>query len=328
MRQLIETFPDQVHRACLNAEAASLLNSSTPIQNVVICGLGGSGIGGKIASQLIQDEASVPVLACNDYALPGFVNEHTLVLISSYSGNTEETVSAMNEALKKKCLIACVTSGGEVSRLAEAHGLNCIEVPGGFPPRSQFGYSLVSVMRYLVHYNIVSAAWWEQMKGVSTFLQSHQHGIVEKAEALAGALIGKTPVLYAESRLEGVIIRWRQQINENSKMLCWHHVYPEMNHNEIIGWEGGANNLAVVVLRSGDDHPRSMIRMDITRHLFEQQGAAVHSVEDRGAGRLQRTMYFVHFGDWLSLLLAEKQGVDPVSITSIDFLKNELAKLA
>jgi glucose/mannose-6-phosphate isomerase len=101
-----------------------------------------------------------------------------------------------------------------------------------------------------------------------------------------------------------------------------------MNHNEIIGWEGGANNLAVVVLRSGDDHPRSMIRMDITRHLFEQQGAAVHSVEDRGAGRLQRTMYFVHFGDWLSLLLAEKQGVDPVSITSIDFLKNELAKLA
>lgn len=326
MRQLIEDFPSQLDKAYSNADNTSLVFTGEQFTNLIICGLGGSGIGGKIAAQLIQDEAKVPVFICNDYTLPGFVGTKSLVIISSYSGNTEETVSAMEQAIKAKAVVASITSGGAVLLLSEQHGLNCIEIPGGQPPRSQFGYSIVSLFRLLVHYQIISNDWWEQVSGLGTFLQSVHSTVVSRATSIADAIGNKIPAIYAEVRLEGVITRWRQQINENSKMLCWHHVYPEMNHNEIVGWEGGSSDIIVLMLKSGDDHPRSAMRMNITKQLYEKKGATVVEIEDRGNNRLQRVMFFVTLGDWVSLLLAEKHGVDPVSIVSIDFLKNELSK--
>lgn len=328
MRQLIEDFPAQLDHAFSNADNTSLVYPGETFSNLVICGLGGSGIGGKIAAQLVQDEAHIPIFICNDYSLPGFVGKSTLVIVSSYSGNTEETVSAMEQALKAGATVATITSGGAVLRLSEQNGLNCIEIPGGHPPRSQFGYSIVSLFRLLIHYKVISPNWWDQLRGLGTFLQSVQSTLINRATSITSEIGQKIPAIYAEIRLEGVITRWRQQINENSKMLCWHHVYPEMNHNEIVGWEGGSSNIVVLMLKSGDDHPRSSMRMNITKQLYEKKGAKVVEIEDRGNNRLQRVMYFVSLGDWVSLLLAEKQGIDPVSIVAIDFLKNELSKHA
>lgn len=326
MRELIAGFADQIDDAVSIAGAAHLRPNANGIQEVVVTGLGGSGIGGRIVAQLLQDSAGVPILVNNDYLLPAFVSERTLVVVSSYSGNTEETVAAMKEALKRGARIACVTSGGEVERIAVECGLDRIVVPGGQPPRSQFGYSAIALLRTLDAYGVAKGCF-EQTRGLAGFIRSHSTDNELKAAQIADHMDGRIPIIYAESRNEGIAIRWRQQINENSKQLCWHHVYPEMNHNELVGWEGGDARFVVLMLRTEDDHPRSVARMNITEPLMSAKGAEVINIIARGSNRIERSFDLIHLGDWLSLILAEKNNIDPVSIEAIDYLKNALSAL-
>lgn len=327
MRTLIENFPAQLEAAFTNAQNAPLKGSTQAFSSVVVTGLGGSGIGGKIIAQLVQDEASVPIIINNDYLLPAFASASTLVVVSSYSGNTEETLSAMHDALKRGCTVACISSGGHITDLARKNRLDVLEVPGGQPPRSQFGYSAVSLMKVLEKYGIVGSSAFATLESLPRFLKSNQVDTIARASHLANALAERTPIIYSEARNEGVAIRWRQQINENSKKLCWHHVYPEMNHNELVGWEGGNAHFTVLMLRSSDDHPRSVARMNITEPLFIQKGAAVENIIALGKNRTERVFDLIHLGDWLSLLMAENEGIDPVSIHAIDYLKNALSAL-
>lgn len=327
MRTLIENFPEQLEAAFTNAQHAVLKGATQHFSSVIVTGLGGSGIGGKIIAQLVQDEVAVPIIINNDYLLPAFASASTLVVVSSYSGNTEETVSAMRDALARGCTVACISSGGLITELAREKGLDVLEIPGGQPPRSQFGYSAVSLMKVLESYGIVSAAAFAALENLPRFLRTNKADTIARASHLAHVLASRTAIIYAENRNEGVAIRWRQQINENSKKLCWHHVYPEMNHNELVGWEGGNASFAVLMLRSTDDHPRSVARMNITEPLFLQKGAAVENIIALGKNRTERVFDLIHLGDWLSLLLAENAGVDPVSIDAIDYLKNALTAL-
>ncbi|WP_306641302.1 bifunctional phosphoglucose/phosphomannose isomerase [Sanyastnella coralliicola] len=327
MRQLIADFPQQLDLAWKNADLTTFQTEGKEISNLVISGLGGSGIGGKIISQLIQDSAKVPVIINNDYTLPAFVDTKTLVVISSYSGNTEETVSAMNLALDKGAQVSCITSGGQVHDMAKQHGLNAIVVPGGQPPRSQFGYSAISLIRTLVAYEIIDASVFASAERLGGFLRDSQEQIINRASKLADFIQGHIPIIYSETKNEGVAIRWRQQINENSKLLCWHHVYPEMNHNELVGWESGDDRFCVLMLRSADDHPRSVHRMNITAEIIRSKGAKVEDIQAEGSTRLEQIFDLIHLGDWLSLIVAENNDVDPVIITNIDFLKNELSKI-
>lgn len=326
MRVLIESFPNQLDLAWKNAESTIFKGPSSTIQNVVITGLGGSGIGGKIMSQLILERANVPVVVNNDYRLPGFVNKATLVIISSYSGNTEETVSAMKEAIVKGAMVACISSGGEVTALAEDHGYDLVRIPGGNPPRSQFGYSSISLARVLEAYGIAPEGFFSRFEGMGTFLKVANEAIQKEAQRLTDEVLGKRIILYSEVNNEGIAIRWRQQLNENSKLLCWHHVYPEMNHNELVGWETGDSSYAAILLRSEDDFSRSAKRMDITKEIYKSKGATVLEVHAKGTTKEQRAFYLINLGDWVSLLHAEAENTDPVIITNIDFLKNELSK--
>lgn len=326
MRELINAFPEQLDAAWTNAHSTNIKGTSNTIHNVVISGLGGSGIGGKIMSQLIQGTATVPVLVNNDYDLPAFVGETTLVVISSYSGNTEETVSAMKQALAKGAIVACISSGGEVTTLAAANDLDMIRIPGGNPPRSQFGYSSISLARILEAYGIAPDGFFARFENMGSFLRNNKEGILNEAEVLTSTLNGKRIILYSELNNEGVAIRWRQQLNENSKLLCWHHVYPEMNHNELVGWESGNGDFIAVMLRTADDNPRSAKRMDITKEIYTSKGAQVLEVNAIGTTKEERAYHLINLGDWLSLRLAEVNNVDPVIITSIDYLKNELSK--
>lgn len=326
MRELINAFPEQLDAAWKNAHSTTIKGTSNPIHNVVISGLGGSGIGGKIMSQLIQGSARVPVFVNNDYALPAFVSATTLVIISSYSGNTEETVSAMKQALDKGAMIACISSGGEVTDLATSNELDIIRIPGGNPPRSQFGYSSISLARMLEAYGIAPKGFFARFEHMGTFLRSNKEDILKEAENMTAQLNGKRIILYSELNNEGVAIRWRQQLNENSKLLCWHHVYPEMNHNELVGWESGNADYVAVMLRTSDDNPRSAKRMDITKEIYASKGAEIIEVNAHGATKEERAFQLINLGDWLSLRLAEVNDVDPVIITSIDYLKNELSK--
>lgn len=327
MRELIESFPAQVEHAWQNAAATVFKGDTSNIQNVIVTGLGGSGIGGKIIAQIIEGEARVPIVVNNDYLLPAFAGSNTLVVVSSYSGNTEETLSAMKDALTRGCRVVCISSGGQITALALSEQLDLVVIPGGEPPRSQFGYSAISLMRVFAAYGIASDERFEAMKSLGTFLKKHASASAERAARMAKVIGDKSCVIYAENRNEGVATRWRQQLNENSKRLCWHHVYPEMNHNELVGWESGDERIAVLLLRSDDDHPRSVARMNITEEIFLKRGAHVENVIALGKSRIERVFDLIHLGDHLSLVLAENDGIDPVSIESIDYLKDALSRI-
>lgn len=326
MRELIATFHQQLDDAHRIAAAAQLKGTSTELRAVVVTGLGGSGIGGKIIAQIVQDECTVPVVVNNDYLLPHFAGADTLVVVSSYSGNTEETVSAMRDALTRGCQVVCISSGGTVTALAHEHELDLIAIPGGQPPRSQFGYSAISLLRVFDAYGIARDCFAPTAK-LGAFIRAVSAQSEERAKVLAKNIGDRTPVIYAEARNEGVAIRWRQQLNENAKRLCWHHVYPEMNHNELVGWEGGNASIAVLMLRSDDDHPRSVARMNISETLFLRKGAHLENIIAQGESRLERVFDLIHLGDWLSLVMAERDSIDPVSIDAIDYLKEALSKL-
>lgn len=327
MKKLVEAFPSHLQEALTIGRSAQLTKPNHTIENIVISGLGGSGIGGKIVSQLVSEKVTVPILCTNDYVLPEFVNNKTLVIISSYSGDTEETVAAMHEAISRGAEIACVTSGGKIGALAKEKGYNHIIIPGGNPPRSMFGYSSVQLFFVLRAYGFIDSYFEKEIENSIQLLQTDISNIRETSSSIAKKIVDRIPVLYSEAMSEGVAIRWRQQINENSKMLCWHHVFPEMNHNELVGWTGGDNRVAVIILRNADDHKRSQLRMELCKKLMGEKCDTILEAWSKGSSRIERAMYLIHLGDWISIDLAELKNEDAVAIPAIIFLKNELSKV-
>ncbi|MDZ4822897.1 MAG: bifunctional phosphoglucose/phosphomannose isomerase [Flavobacteriales bacterium] len=327
MKKLVEEFPQHLREALQIGHKASFKKSDKKFQNVVISGLGGSGIGGKIVSQIVADDCKIPILCTNDYVLPEFVDKNTLVIISSYSGDTEETVTTMHEAMNRGAEIACVTSGGKIGKMAVEKGLNTIIIPGGNPPRSMLGYSLTQLFYVLHYYELIGRAFESQINSAIALLEAERENIISEAKVIAEKIASRIPILYSEAGYEGLAIRWRQQINENSKMLCWHHVFPEMNHNELVGWTGGDNRFAVIILRNADDHKRSQLRMDICKKLMSEKCDTVLEVWSKGNSKLERTLYLNHLGDHLSIVLAEMGNEDATAIPAIIFLKNELSKV-
>ncbi len=326
MKTLIEGFDKQLREAISIANEAKLKTGNCDIKNVVITGLGGSGIGGRIVSDIISSEVKIPIAINNDYGLPNFVGQNTLVIVSSYSGNTEETISSMKLAIEKGCEVACITSGGQVKELSEEHGLNHILVPGGNPPRACLGYSLVQQFRLLQHYGIVETDYISSMNAAIDLIVSENDSIKEMAMKLATSAHNKTAILYSQAGYEGAIIRLRQQLNENSKVLCWHHVLPEMNHNELVGWGGGKDEYEVFLFRTEDDHKRTAIRMDLCTEIMSKK-ANVNTIWAKGNNKLERHVYLINLGDWMSWYLSDLNKVDAVEIDVINYLKGELSKL-
>jgi glucose/mannose-6-phosphate isomerase len=327
MKELVEVFTRQLGEALEIGAKASLTPTKNRILNVVITGLGGSGIGGKIVAQLVADECPVPIITNNTYDLPAFVNENTLVIASSFSGNTEETLFALEAAEAKGAQIAIISSGGKIVELAKAKGYNYIVLPQGDSPRAMLTYSMVQQFVLLHHYGLIASFYIGQLRQAITLLDNEIDAIKKDAQAIAKALVNKTAVLYAEAKMEGVITRFRQQLNENSKVLCWHHVLPEMNHNELVGWAGGKDEYAVVMFRNSIDFDRTQVRMDITKSVVSKYTSTYIEVFSKGQSAIENALYFILLGDWVSIYLAELKQVDPTEVKVISYLKGELSKL-
>jgi glucose/mannose-6-phosphate isomerase len=325
MKALVQNFTNQLRESKLIADKA-IVSDPKNIRSVLITGLGGSGIGGTIVSELIADTCTVPILVNKDYFLPAFVNESTLVIVSSYSGNTEETLNAMQEAIAKKAQVVAITSGGKVLQLAKQHQFDFIEIPGGNPPRACIGYSLTQLIKVLVAKNLASPELLSDLESGITLLDQESTAIKADAQKVAQKLLNKIPVIYSLGTCEGTVVRFRQQINENSKMLCWHHTLPEMNHNELVGWTTRNESLAVVTFHTSFDYERTKKRYEVCRPLFEQYANSVTDITAKGQSRLEQFLYLIHIGDWISCYLADLRGVDPVEVNVIDHLKGELAK--
>lgn len=326
MRSLVEGFSRQLQEALTIAESATLTKKHN-IQNIVITGLGGSGISGTILSELIQYECSIPVIVNKDYFLPEFINAQSLIIISSYSGSTEETLSAMQQAIDKKAQVICVTSGGKIKEIAATHHYDTITIPGGHPPRSCIGYSLVQLFKIIQFNGFVKTDLLQQVKDSIALLDIEEEFIKNEAKTIAKQLLGKIPVMYSLGSCEGTVVRFRQQINENSKMLCWHHTFPEMNHNELVGWTEKNENLAVITFHTSFDYERTVKRYEICKPLFKKYSSSVSDIYAKGTSKLEQYFYLIHIGDWISVDLADLKNIDATEVDVITNLKNELSKI-
>ena len=327
MRRLVKQFTSQLTEALEIGEKANLSPSKNPIKNIVITGLGGSGIGGKIATQIIADQLKIPAVINNDYTMPKFVGENTLVIVSSFSGNTEETLEALKVAQESKAEIACITNGGKLAEIAKENNYNLLILPKAFSPRAMLTYSVIQQLFLFNHYGFINKDYIKETKETVTLLNNEVEDIISTAKKTAVALQNKTFVTYSESSLEGVIIRFKQQINENSKALGWAHVFPEMNHNELVGWAGGKEEYAVIIFRSSYEHPRTAVRINICKDIVKKHTSTVIEFNAKGDSLLAQSFYHVLLGDWISVYLAELYKVDDVEVEVINYLKAELAKI-
>ena len=327
MRRLVKEFTSQLTEALEIGKNTNLKAPKNTINNIIITGLGGSGIGGKIATQLVADQLKVPAVINNDYSLPKFVNENTLVIVSSFSGNTEETLEALQSAQKANAEIACITAGGKLAQIANDNNYNLLVLPTAFSPRAMLTYSVIQQLFLFHHYGFINNEFIDDTRETVKLLDNEVDDIMAVAKQTANALFEKTTVAYSEASMEGVITRFRKQINENSKSLAWEHVFPEMNHNELVGWAGGKDEYAVLIFRSSFEHSRSSVRINISKDIFRKYTSTVLEFNAKGDTLLAQSFYHILLGDWISVYLAELNKVDDVEVKVIDFLKAELAKI-
>jgi glucose/mannose-6-phosphate isomerase len=327
MKKLIEEFAGQIERGLEIYKASSIQAVWGKFTNVVISGLGGSGIGGTIIRDLSAGFSNIPVLVNKEYGIPAFVGPTTLFIASSYSGDTEETLAAVEKAIEKKAHIICITSGGKLSSIAREHGLDLIMIPGGSPPRANLGYSLTQLIGIFSSAGFLPPAYFNDLAGCIGFLKTKESEIITKAKQITSEVLGKRIIIYSDASNEGVAVRFRQQLNENSKELCGHHVVPEMNHNELVGWTARTDTEAVIFIRNTTDHPRNQYRFEINKGIVSGYCPTVIEIWGEGNNPVERTMYTIHLVDWISYFLAESKGVDIMDIKVIDYLKTKLSEI-
>lgn len=335
MYDRIRLFPDQVEEAVRIGHATRLPRRLRPVTSIVLSGMGGSAIGGDLLRTYLRDDLAVPFIVNRHYDLPAFVGPGTLVIVSSYSGNTEETISSHRQALRRKAQTLCITSGGATATRARRSSAPLITLPGGSPPRAALGYSFFPLLIALGRLGLISPRDREIRETIAMLrsraeLYGRPDGPENPARDLAAEFQGKLGVVYAGSDLlEGAATRWRGQLNENSKTLALSHVLPEMNHNEIVGWnvlEAEMRRMPVVFLRDRGDHPRVQRRIEVTRDVLAPVAGRIIDVWSEGRTPLTRLFSIVYLGDWVSLYLAVLHRRDPTPVAAIDRLKRELAQ--
>lgn len=334
MYETIAAFPEQWERGRQRALETNLGGLSLEGSNhVVILGMGGSAIGGDLLRTLALQTGVVPVSVFRGYTLPAWVGSKTLVVASSYSGNTEETLSALDEAQQRDARIACITSGGELSRRAAENDWPVIELEGGLQPRAALGYSLTAVLTLAEKIGLLTfgaAAWDETQRLLEDQAARYAGDGDHLARSLARSIQGTLPVVYAGvGLLEAVAMRWQTQLHENSKTLAYGNLFPELNHNEIMGWERPDDlhrALTILVLRDRADHPQVQRRMEVTASLVADRANAWHLIDSEGESPLARVLSLINLGDWVSFYLAMSYEVDPTPVHLISRLKETLAR--
>lgn len=334
MFELIYQFPDHCMEAAnITKDVISKIQFEN-VLNVVITGMGGSAIGGDLVRMLATEKSPIPIIVNRDYKMPGFVTDKTLVIASSYSGNTEETLAAYEEAKAKRAKIIVLTTGGKLKEKAELDNVPAIIVPVGLPPRAALGFSLFPILMLCqsLGIEIEGASDIEKPINLAKKLRDNYcPKVLEKdnpAKQLARKLFSKIPVIYGTSNLTDVVCaRWKGQMNENAKHPAFFNVFPELDHNEIMGYEGDKsllNMLEIVILRSPRESERMKKRIEITRDILKEKVAGVTEIWPQGEYALEHTISHIILGDYTSAYLAILNNKDPKEIDFIDKLKERM----
>lgn len=302
------------------------------IKNIIITGLGGSAIAGDLIKNFLKDELKIPLLVNRNYTLPNFVDEKTLVICSSYSGNTEETISACNDAIKKNCKIICISTGGELEKIATQNQLPFVRLQKGFQPRFALGMSFTSLLILLSKLNLIPNQDKTLNQIISLWKKQADEYSSENNYALEKALylIGFIPIIYSVSDFNNSVgMRFKAQLNENSKLHAFHNELPEMNHNEIIGWEAHKQknlHTKVIYLLDNDIHPQIQKRFEIISEMIKSSDVEIITLKSSEENFKMRLMDLIYLTDWISYYLAVLRKFDPSEIDFILTLKNKLSE--
>jgi glucose/mannose-6-phosphate isomerase len=335
MRSQLRGLPKQCLDAWHSALSLKLPSDYRTANKVVILGMGGSAIGADLLKGLAAGQSRPLIFVNRDYTLPPYVDESTLVVASSYSGNTEEVLSAFSQALKSKCKKLILTTGGELKALADKAGIPVYTINHVSSPRAALGYSLMPLMAVLRNLELFESTQVniESLKRHLFLLLDQINDEVPSAsnpaKKLALDMQGKIAVIYGAGMLSDVARRWKTQINENSKAWAFYETFPELNHNAVVGYrypDGMADSLFVVMLRSPRLHPRVLLRYDITADLLAQHRVSHTIVDGKGIDDLSQVMTQVFYGDWVSYYLALLNDADPTPVETIDYLKKRLSE--
>jgi glucose/mannose-6-phosphate isomerase len=316
----------QLEDALWRVESAGLESFDTP-GGLVVCGMGGSAIGADLARGAIGDRARRPLVTSRDYSPPSWLDDSTLVLCSSYSGNTEETLSAYDAVGASGAQRVVMTTGGKLAEAARADGVPVIGVPSGMQPRAAVAYMTVGALEVAALAGVT-----ESLRGEVEAAVELLRGLAEEwgpdgaadseAKALAGRLAGHVPVVYGADLTAPASVRWRAQLNENAEIPAFDGVLPEMDHNEICGW--GQPTFTAIFLEDEEQHERVQRRIELTADVVAAAGSPVERVSSRGSSRTERLLSLVLLGDLTSLYLAVLNGVDPTPVARIEDFKQRL----
>lgn len=331
--EAVEKLPQQCEEASSIAQKAPVVKPAQ-ITAVAVLGMGGSGIGGDMVRALLEAELSVPITVVKGYQLPAYIGKETLVFAVSYSGETEETLSSFEEAIKRKAHIVAVTSNGELKKRALEENIPLIEVPAGYQPRAALGYLFLPILVYLARIGLAQDRT-DQIKEAISVLRSESSRFARgvpvgqnDAKRLALELYGKIPVIYGSEGISAAAaLRWKTQFNENAKTVAFSHIFPELDHNEIMGWqipEKATHLFELIVLRHLGEHEQISKRIKATLELIKDHIYGATEIWAEGKSPLANLLSLIYIGDFTSIYLALLYEVDPTPVERIRLLKEKL----
>jgi glucose/mannose-6-phosphate isomerase len=327
MLEDVLAIPDHLRDALWRVESARLEPSESA--GVLVCGVGGSAIGGDLAAAALGDRLTRPLLTVRGYALPSWATSEWTVLCSSYSGETEETLACFEaaEALGARRVVA--STGGTLVEAARAASVSVIGLPGLLPaPRTAVAYLVVCAAEVAALAGIAPRLRAE-VEAAAEFLESRREELQRRAAEIGSRLDGAIPVICGADLTAPVARRWKTEVNENAKLPAFFSELPEADHNELCGWgenAAAASRLAAVLLEDSGQHPRERRRFELTAAAIEAAGAEAIRVDTAGETRVERLLWAVMLGDLVSLELARARGVDPLPIAAIEELKAALGR--
>ncbi len=335
MLKYLEDFPVQCEQAVQIAKKYPIdVKRYDSIHQVVVCGMGGSAAGGDLLKSYLQREANIPIEVNRGYLLPQYVGENTLVFVISYSGNTEETLSAYQDALSRSAKIIAITSGGKLKELCQKDGIDIIEIIRGMPPRATFGYLFFPMVTLLERVGLIGSKEEEIRETIQNLQllckQYNPRSKANLAKELSERIKGHLLLIYAPEHLAACAVRWKNQFNENSKSVAFFSLLPEMNHNEIEVWASGSEftkKFYLIFLRDSAENERIKQRIIITESILKDKVAGVQHVTSSGKSLLSRLHSLVYLSDWVSTYLALISSVDPIPTPMINLLKKRLSQI-
>ncbi|MGD9130900.1 MAG: bifunctional phosphoglucose/phosphomannose isomerase [Candidatus Bathyarchaeota archaeon] len=330
---LIKT-PDYCRDAIKRAEQVNVPEGVSP-KNIVVVGMGGSAIGGEILHDWLRDTLPIPIEVCRDYTLPAYVNKDTLVFVNSYSGNTEETLTAFLTAIRRKCIVTAITSGGQLESFCKKLRVPHTMIPEGLQPRVAIPYlffPLPVLMKKMGIISDIDNELEEAIQALERVAKANAPDVPTKnsrAKQLATELVDTIPVVYGFRQYGSIAQRLKGQFNENSKVPSKYEVFPELNHNETVGYEAPemlTRKLSILLIRDPEEPQEIRKRIETTRNLVFSRASNVMEIVAEGKGKLAKMLSVMCFGDFVSVYLAILQNKDPTPVKFIEMVKRELAK--